>query len=156
NERASDGGNVLNYSGDIIWIAREQPLRGVVQGKGDQDLNFDMPGNLMRLETRLIFWYPMRIPFANWVMSKMFLANFKLQAYRAQNPLMLTQQANWNGSMGSPTFNLDTAIGAEMAARVNRGEFVFPIQATYTMRMMTPAKAVNFTTQNCPPTPSSL
>jgi len=37
-----------------------------------------------------------------------------------------------------------------------RGEFVFPISATYTMRMMTPLKANNMIPKNCPPTPAAI
>ena len=29
------------------------------------------------------------------------------------------------------------------------GQYVFPIQASYSMRMMTPAKKSKFATQNC-------
>ncbi len=154
NETVTDGGKSLSYTGSIVWIAREQPRVAQVAGLADgQDKDFDMPSLPMRLETRLVFWYPMRIPFANWVMSKMFLANFRIQSYTAQNPLMQTQKANWTD--GS-SFNLDALIASEMASRAARGELVFPISATYTMRMMTPAKAVNFRKQNCSPTPDAL
>ena len=160
NETVSDGGNVNAYTGSIIWIVRQWPLAAAVQGMADgEDKDFDEPvGQTIgsqRLEVRLIFWYPMRIPFANWVLSKMFLVNFRLQSYTAQNPLMQTQTANWTPAT-SGTYSLDAAIGAEMLNRAARNEYVFPITASYTMRMMTPAKAVNFATQNCPPTPAAL
>ena len=43
--------------------------------------------------------------------------------------------------MKSPerVINLDPLIRDELRSRVNSGQYVFPIQATYGMRMMTPA-----------------
>ncbi|RYZ34884.1 MAG: pilus assembly protein, partial [Myxococcaceae bacterium] len=40
--------------------------------------------------------------------------------------------------------------GAELAERVNNRQYVFPIITTFTMRMMTPAKARHFVTMDCP------
>ncbi len=163
NDRASSGGVWNNYTGTIIWIIRDAPTPAQVAARANngQDTEFDQPGNLMRLETRLIFWYPMRIPFANWVMGRIFLANFRLQNYLYQNPLMPVRRSadfanqDWMATTGGG-YTLPGEIATEMASRINRGEFVFPITATYTMRMMTPAKQVNFQTKNCPPTPETL
>ena len=125
-----------------------------VLAKGQQDVEFDAGGPPMRLETRLIFWFPLKIPFANWVMSRMWLAQYALSPYRAQNPLLLTQTASWEAAQRS--YQLDQGIAQELNTRVSRREYVFPVQATWTLRMMSPAKASNFATQNCPPTPETL
>lgn len=166
-EVLTDGGNNISFTGAIVWIARERPTPAEIAARpmqNGQDVNFDMPGSgpPLVLETRLIFWYPMRIPFANWVMSKMFLANFRLQNYLAQNPLMPVRRSadfagqDWLATTGGASSVLDAAITAEMAARNNAKEFVFPIEATYSMRMMTPLKQINFQRQHCPPTPNNL
>lgn len=161
----SDGGNALNYNGTIVWLARRLGPRQPNWDNG-QDTSFDQPsGQPTRLETRLVFWYPMRIPFANWVMSKIFLASFGLDTYAAVNPLMPVQTAGTTGedwAMTSGGYSPDALIGAEMLRRNQAKEFVFPIQATYTMRMMTPAKRINFPglnaagVSNCAPTPAGL
>ena len=164
--KVSFGGNETDYTGDIVWIARRTKaedgldaaeVRAFPQGQDTEfDQPFDAAGNPkdpMRLNVRMIFWFPMKIPFANWVMTAMFLANFRLQNYTAQNPWMLTQTAQWDGSE-APAIDLDRGldIANEMQTRAGRREYVFPIEANYSMRMMTPAKAANFADQNCPPT----
>ena len=75
----------------------------------------------------MVFWYPMRIPFANWVFSRMVLG------YSAVNPLMVTQTANW-----SPvSLNGYAAVAVSRAAA---GEYVMPVVADYSMRMMSPVE----------------
>lgn len=129
----SGGGAAVTFTGAVVWIDRN------FVGAG-----FDQPQELMRLESRLVFWFPMRIPFANWVMSRIFLAHLSLQPYVAENPLLMTQRADWTGSEGhSANSDLDAAVLSELATRVARGEYVFPIHATYSMRMMTPLKVSN-------------
>lgn len=157
NDVVQTGGAPVTYTGSIVWIARNLSDNNGLKGAADEEESFDqgrLDGvlQLTRLETRLIFWYPMRIPFANWVMSKMLLAHLGLQAYVATNPLMTPQTADWS-SGGS---NLATPILDELLARHNAGEYVFPIEGTYSMRMMTPVRPGNFNPKNCPPTPSSL
>ncbi len=88
---------------------------------------FDQPGPPQRLEVRMVFWYPMRIPFANWVFSKMVLG------YSAVNPLMVTQKASWTAS------NLN-GYAPIVAARSAAGEYVMPVVADYSMRMMSPVE----------------
>ena len=83
----SDGGKAVRYSGAIVWIAREQPRALDVQALGAQDSDFDQPGKLMRLETRLIFWFPMKIPFANWVLSRIWLAHYGLKQSHPGHPV---------------------------------------------------------------------
>ncbi|MBN1203567.1 MAG: pilus assembly protein [Myxococcaceae bacterium] len=146
------------YSGTIVWIARESPQLGEISASEDEDFDdparYSSPDDVMRLEARVVFWYPMRIPFANWVMSRMFLAHLDLQSYSAADPLQPVHTANW--TRGANYVPLVNSIQQELLTRTGRAEYVFPLQASYTMRMMTPAWSRNFTTQNCPPTPEGL
>jgi hypothetical protein len=145
------------HTGTIVWLARERPQLGDI--RPDEEESFDDPAryrrvtDVMRLEARIVFWYPMRLPFANWVLSRMFLAHLGLRDYTAVDPLQPVQQANWGRQTD---FTLEEAIRSELLERVGRKEYVFPLQATYTMRMMTPARPRYFQTQNCPPTPEGL
>jgi len=139
--------------GAVVWIAREQPLAAAIPQ--DEDREFDLPGyGGFRLEVRLIYWYPMSIPFANWVMARMFLAHWALTPYTALNPLMPAKYANWPG--GGPTGTLNFDIGQELSTRVGKGQYVLPIDTNYSMRMMTPAKQKFFQKQHCDPTPQGL
>jgi len=145
------------HTGSIVWLARERPRLQDIPP--DEEESFDDPAryqqmtDVMRLETRLVFWYPMRIPFANWVLSSMFLAHLGLQNYTAVNPLQPTQTANWTRQTDFP---LEVAIRQELLDRVGRKQYVFPLQASYAMRMMTPARPRYFQVQNCPTTPEGL
>jgi hypothetical protein len=140
-------GNTLaplpGFSGDMIWLIRERPI-----SPGD-DLNFDQGTDQpMRLEVRLVYWYPMRIPFANWVMTKMFRAHFAIQDFTTSNPLIMAEKnANWTTSNNT---TMEAQILGEYTSR-SANEFIFPITASYSMRMMTPALQQYFTQQNCAP-----
>jgi len=146
-----------SWSGDsIVWIVREQPrFPGTNVNRARN--RWDSPltgGNPVRLELRAIFWSPLRIPFADWVFSRMALAHLGLQPYRAVNPLAPTQTAAW---ARDTTFSLDNPIAAEYLRRVNARHYVYPIEVTYTMRMMSPVMVSDFTrSQNCARTPGSL
>jgi hypothetical protein len=148
----------MGYNGDIVWVARSRPTLADVSLTEEED--FDDPAryqdadDVTRLEARIVFWYPLRIPLANWVLSRMFLAHLGLQTYTNVNPLMPASRANW--ATGASAVPLDYAIRDELSARVGRNEFVFPLQATYVMRMMTPPRPRYFATQNCLPTPEGL
>lgn len=148
----------MGYNGDIVWVARERPTLAEISDTEEED--FDDPAryqnanDVMRLEARIVFWYPLRIPFANWVLSRMFLAHLGLQNYTALNPLMPVYRANW--TTGVNAFPLEYYIREELLSRVGRDEYVFPLQASYVMRMMTPPRPRYFETQNCRPTPEGL
>ncbi|WP_224372207.1 TadE/TadG family type IV pilus assembly protein [Hyalangium versicolor] len=148
---AADSG----HSGNIVWIHRERPLASEI--REDEERSFDDPArysssaDVTRLEARLVFWYPMRIPFANWVLSSMFLAQLGLRDFVGVDPLQPVHETHWRA--GQPV-SLDAAIRQEMLARADRREYAFPLQATYAMRMMTPPRPRFFATQNCPLTPS--
>jgi hypothetical protein len=131
------------FNGDMLWLIREQPTN-----VSADDLDFDQGNGLMRLEVRLVYWYPMRIPFANWVMTKMFRAHFAIQTYTAANPLILAEKnANWTTSANS---TMEAQILSEYTTR-SANEFIFPITASSSMRMMTPALQQFFNQQNCAP-----
>lgn len=131
------------HTGQIIEIWREAPLDSDVPDP--EDKLFDQPNRLMRLEARMVFWYRMKIPFADWVMERMFLAQWNLRPYGAQNPLMETQKAKWPDA---PTTNLNQAhdpwpggpLDASLLGWEDQGHHLFPIEVNYSMRMMTPAK----------------
>jgi hypothetical protein len=139
------------HDGTIVWINRH--IQGGEPPRRDQDRNFDQPGHLRQLEVRMVYWYPLRIPFANWVMSRMFLAQMNVEAYTAANPLILAERnANWNSGEFTDSFELSDDVGAELLSRVRRQQYAFPIETTFTMRMMTPLKArfMSSKNQNCP------
>lgn len=147
---SASGGRSTTANGTILWIVRDITGRPYA---GGLDNNFDQSVGPQRMETLLIFWYPMKIPFANWIMANIMLAHYGMQAYSNQNPLMIRQKANWTPGPGN---NLAAEVYAELQTRLLNREYVFPIQASYTMRMMTPLKSGNMATKNCPGTPNSL
>ena len=72
--------------------ARDSPSRV----PAPEDPDFDQPGQLRRLELRVLYWYHLEIPFADWVMSRAFVAFLGLGDYDAVNPLMPAQShAGW-------------------------------------------------------------
>ncbi|MCY1075211.1 TadE/TadG family type IV pilus assembly protein [Archangium lansingense] len=145
------------HTGSIVWIARERPLRTAIPANEEEsfdDVNrYARLDDVVRLEARLVFWFPMRIPFANWVLGRMFLAQLGLREYSSVDPLQPARTAHWGGR-APPA--LDVAIRQELLERAARHEYVFPLQASYVMRMMTPARPRYFRTQNCPLTPEGL
>ena len=146
-----------NLTGSVFWIVRNITGRvaPMFSGPNQADDDFDQNGAAQILETKVIFWFPMRVPFANWVIGRAILAHYNLQAYSNQNPLLISQKSNWAG----PGTSIAPEIQAELAARMLSNEYVFPIVASYTMRMMTPLKQVNYALpggKNCPGTPPAL
>lgn len=137
------------HDGSIVWIYRHIAGGGV---PSPQDRDFDEPGHLRQLELRMIYWYPLRIPFANWVMSRMFLAQLGIENYTAANPLLQAERnANWNSGEFTDPLQLSGALRDEMLRRFQAQQYVFPIETTFTMRMMTPLKSRYFPTPHCPP-----
>ncbi len=142
------------HSEAIVWIVREQP-RAANLTANDED-TFDLPerrGGPLLIETRMIYFFPLKIPFANWVMSRILLAHFNIQAFRSANPYLLTQgDANWSGG----AMTVDGAIATELLGRSGRRHYVAPIDVSYATRMMSPPRRRYFAQQNCPPTPEGL
>jgi hypothetical protein len=133
--------------GPIVWLFREAPDAASVRALPlGQDAGFDTPGALMRLEVRLVYWMPLRIPFAGAVFSHLALAQWGLRDMRGVAPWMPSQSVRATDDDASRPEHL---ISQELTSRVSGGQYVFPVEATYTMRMMTPARASSFQTQGC-------
>lgn len=152
NNRYRDG--TPQHTGQIVEIFREAPLLGNLLGPGPEDNRWDQPPTLERLDVRMIYWYRLKIPFADWVMSKMFLAHYNLQAYNDVNPLMPAEsRAGWPDG---PTSNFTNepwpggALGPNMLAWATTGHYLFPIRVTASMRMMVPPRRSEFATPGCP------
>jgi hypothetical protein len=139
----------------VVWIYRERPTVAEVTKLSEHD--FDDPNPRLngevgyRLEVKLVYWFPLRIPFANWVMSTMFRAAFGLGDYLGpSNPTLNVTTAKWKALPGMTL----GPLGAEFMTRFNAQHWTFPITTTYAMRMMTPPRPKFFLTQNCsPPAP---
>ena len=130
----------------LVWIVREQP-----RPTREDVVAFDQPlpragrGDPLRLEVRMVFWAPLRIPFADWVFSRIAAARLGIQAYTAQNPLFLAERADWQQEAPS----LAARTSAELQRRLARGHYTFPIEVTSTMRMMTPPRLSEFAVAEC-------
>jgi hypothetical protein len=147
--RAGIGG----FDGQIVEIYRVRPTPGAIGGPFDDDYQFDQPGINRRLDVRMLYWYHLKIPFADWVIGKIMLANFGVQDYTAINPYLVTQTAKWKddgsgGLLGEPwPGGSPTSTMGNWAAS---GHYVVPIRVSASMRMMTPAKKSFFPNQECP------
>ncbi|MBL8957967.1 MAG: pilus assembly protein [Myxococcaceae bacterium] len=121
---------------EIVWLYNEVPGMTPRAG-GPEDDGFDDPDRAqpLVLETRLVFWYPMRVPFANWVIARSVLAAWGGARYQAVNPLSPTQTADWRAVNRPATVTAD--VFNELDRRVTQRQYTFPIQATSAMRMLT-------------------
>lgn len=135
--KAQDG-----VEGTILWIVRQSPKKSAVPSV--EDKNFDQ-GSLMRLETQLIYFYPMRIPVVNGLISRMVLARWGWMPYEGLNPLMVAQDVKYEQG----NIDLASAIRGEVLSRFNKKQYVIPIVASGSMRMMTPARKKFFQQQHC-------
>lgn len=151
NNRYSDG--TPTHTGQIVEIVRDSPLASSLLGQSAEDNRFDQAPTLERLEVRMIYWYRLKIPFADWVMSKMFLAHYNLQSYNDVNPLMPAESnAGWPDG---PTSSFASeawpggALGPNMVGWANGGHYLFPIRVTASMRMMVPPARAFFGSQEC-------
>lgn len=143
-----DAGADAPHDRPIVWLFRPSPRASQVTRESEDDFDQLTPGGGYRIELRLVYWYPLRIPFANWVMATMYRAWFGFQDYRKTNPLIPTRQANWTASSRSLNGFRD-----EFLERFNREQYVFPVIGTATMHMMTPPRREYFRRQHCDPTP---
>lgn len=142
-----DPARQLGFSGDIFWVLRDGPLLADVD-RGEVE-RFDQGGNPMRLDVRLVFWFPLRIPFANWVMVKLLRAAYGFEAYNRVNPMMpAAGNAGWRDQ--GLRFD-DAAIRDAFDKRTEDGELVFPIIVSSSRRLLTPAIPENFRKQHCVP-----
>lgn len=153
-------GTDSGHNGDILWIVRDSPtVAQVTAGSGGlgQVTEWDNTGVGvlgMRMEIHLIFWFPLKLPFVNWVMGKTFLAALAGVSFTALDDPLNPAATNQTWAAGSPF--LQAPIVGHMASEGAAGRYEIPLTASYTMRMMTPPKVVNFAQQNCAPAPQSL
>ncbi len=132
----------------LVWLVREQPTPTAADVSAfDQPLPRADRREPLRLEVRMVFWAPLRIPFADWVFSRIAAARLGLESYTNQNPLMLTQGANWELDSRQ---SLEAQTEAELRRRLARGHYMFPIEVSSTMRMMTPPRLSEFAEAGCP------
>jgi hypothetical protein len=117
--------NLDEHGGPIVWLSPQ--FLGDVEGHQETfDDRYQQKASGAELQLDLTFWYPLRIPFADWMMSRLFLAYWGLQA---------------KGS---------SAVADELRRRVAAGQYVVPIKTSFRMRQMTPAL---LRTQPCPNSP---
>lgn len=153
NNRYSDG--TPQHNGQIVELYRESPLANtILASQAAEDNRWDQSPTLERLDVRMIYWYRLKIPFADWVMSRMFLAHYNLRAYDDVNPLMAAEsRAGWPDAPTS-SFAAEPwpggSLGANMLNWASRGHYLFPIRVTASMRMMVPPARSNFPSQECP------
>ncbi len=145
------------HTGHIVELVRESPDPASVPASAeDEDNGFDQPGAPRReLTVRMLYWYRLRIPFADWVMGRMFLAHFSLQSFTGPNPLMVAQRANWTGevSPSGPGFSENWPGGSVAGNLLNwagQGQYLFPIRVSASMRMMQPPRKRFFADKACP------
>lgn len=143
-QAAMDGGR----NGPVVWLDRVRPLVGSINPALEEDL-WNLPeGPDRTLEVRMTFWFPLKIPFANWAFARLAMAHWGVDEYHQASPYMAaSRDANWKRTAGAAA-PPSTSITTEMKTRfyASPPQYVFPIQATYAMRMMSPAR---FTLQNC-------
>jgi hypothetical protein len=119
----SKGGAPQRFLGEIVWLRRVFSKPVSLTG----ELNFDQPGPPQRLQVQVVFWFPLKIPFANWVISKLMLG------YVGLSPLMSGRQTSW---AAQPLNGLAGAVSARSAA----GDLVMPLVTEASMRMMSPVR----------------
>lgn len=129
----------------IVWLVREGRLPTVADVDGfDQPLSGGQP---LRIELRLVYWAPLRIPFADWVYARIAAARMVAMPTPEFDPLVPTRNVNdWSAAGHS----LDGKVAAEFARRISLSHYVFPITVSYTMRMMTPPRLSEFNQNECP------
>jgi hypothetical protein len=150
----------------IVWITREGTAFPVAAAAGlpgrfgdqgaedDFDLLWDPADGSTQtpatLEIQMVFWYPLKVPFANWVVSEMMLASYGVQSYSADNPLMPVEQANWvkaSGASGRGALVQD--MYSTFGWLAGEGHYAAPIFTTYATRMMTPPRPDGHASNDC-------
>lgn len=132
-----------DFDGQVFWLQREAPRAGDVTLRDEEQ--FDQGVGPRRLEVRLVFWYPMKLPFVNHVIAQLTRAAFGLGAPQGVDPLMPAREARWRDE----GFRFERQVRDELRQRIGRGVLVFPIIVTSSMHMMTPPAPENFQAQHC-------
>lgn len=131
----------------IVWLVREAPSPTLADVTDfDQPLPRASRGEPLRLDVRMIFWAPLRIPFADRVITQMVLAHFGLQGHFAMNPLMPAREAAW---LPRDEKVLASAVADELLKRSGRGHYVFPVMVHSSQRMMSPPRLSEFSRPVC-------
>jgi len=130
----ADGGR----NEEIFWLYRVGPA---APADLEEEL-FDLQGRprVSTLELELVFWYPLRVPFANWVVAMLTVAQYNLRDLDGVNPLMPVQSnPDWRQGMTMPGSRSGN-LGDELLSRTNAKHYVVPIKTSYAMRMLTPVR----------------
>lgn len=140
------------HDGPILELVRESPDPATIRPPAIEDNAFDLPGELRVLTIRMLYWYRLKIPFADWVIGRAVLAYWGLRDYRAVNPLMPTQRdAGWRAEAVLTTEAWPGgAVPSRMLGWADQGQYLLPIRVTSSMRMMVPPRQSNFATAECP------
>lgn len=115
----------------ILWA--EYKLDGDTSREFDKQLESDETP--LRLRVRLAYFYEMRIPFANWVMTRYWLATqlgLSWGQVDGRDSTMLVKKANRPMANLSVDWKLVDEVRRAMLAK----DYVTPIVATWSMRMM--------------------
>ena len=122
----------------IFWLYRVRPDTP----PRDEEELFDLQGRraIRVLEMELVFWYPLRIPFANWIIAILTAAQYGVRDIDGANPLMTAEKdPDWR--MGK---TMASAYGGNMRSellnRITAKHYALPIKTTYAMHMMTPVR----------------
>lgn len=125
--------------GDVIWLESRVELTG--PAPADEENEWNLPGSARTLQTRLVFWVPLKMPFADWVFQRIALASWGAQAFNGTRPYnMVARGKAWESGGRPGANNALPDIAGELSARTNAGQRVFPVTATTAMRMMSPAR----------------
>lgn len=144
-----DPGWDFGHDREVVWLYRRSPLRERIRDGEEElfdDLSLAAPRRVLQAE--LVYWFPLKIPFANWVIARMALAEAGLRSYTAANPLMFTRKnANWKGD-GDAAIS-DGAQKTEWRRRIKAEQYTVPIIVNAAMPMMSPPRRSEFNSQHC-------
>lgn len=134
--------NGVDVSGeDVVWIYRDSPRLSDISGQEDSDFDYLSEGeDPLQIKISLVFWYPMRIPFADWILFRTAMAGMGIQEFSGNNPLMPTAETEWDRGSVPEYVSRFSDVRSKMSEHLSGDRYLFPIQTSYTMRMMTPAK----------------
>lgn len=120
----------------IVWVNYELEL-GDQRMTSNEEQDFDQQldsgdKKVMRIRVRLAHFFEYRIPFANWIMVRSWLATQRPFVWAEQNPTMLVKKADMPPVRGG----VDTELVDQAMANLHQHAFTVPIVANWSMRMM--------------------
>ena len=124
-------GNVSLKGTPIIWI--EYKLEN--DGK-DFDKLLEQGEEPMRLRVKLAYFYEARIPFANWVMTRYWLAVQTGFAWGQSDGSDSTIMVKKAGTVTARQTVDQKLVDEVRTAALGRKEYIMPIVSTWSMRMM--------------------